>query len=183
MESILQAAEMNLYEQELENFNTRKISDKAGVSIGSFYDYFSNKESLLATLIDRRIQREMNMCRQYLHTHRHLPVRETFPQFISLLIDVYDNFSFLDRQLLKAMAYIGYHDPLIKAEEEVIGWLAQYFSEHKDEWRSNDYWLDAFIMQQSIHNCIHSAVLRHPHLLKSQAFKDSLAKLILGYLK
>ena len=35
---------------------TKKIAQLAGVSIGSFYQYFPNKEAVLGALMDRSIQ-------------------------------------------------------------------------------------------------------------------------------
>ena len=53
VEVILEAATRVLTEESLSGFNTNRIAQVAGVSVGSFYQYFPNKAALVATLIER----------------------------------------------------------------------------------------------------------------------------------
>ena len=39
---------------------TNKVADIAGVSIGSLYDYFPNKNSIVVALMDSRMEKQMN---------------------------------------------------------------------------------------------------------------------------
>jgi AcrR family transcriptional regulator len=50
---ILQAATRVLAEESLAGFNTNRIAEVAGVSVGSVYQYFPNKAALVARLIER----------------------------------------------------------------------------------------------------------------------------------
>ena len=47
---------MILLEEGLEAFNTNRVAEVAGVSIGSLYQYFPNKESLLLQLQEREVK-------------------------------------------------------------------------------------------------------------------------------
>ncbi len=51
LESIIEAAKAILNEQGLKGFTTNKIAAKAGVSIGSLYRYFSDKEVILEKIM------------------------------------------------------------------------------------------------------------------------------------
>jgi AcrR family transcriptional regulator len=53
VEAILQAATQVLTTQGLAGFNTNQIALRAGVSIGTLYQYFPNKSALIAQLITR----------------------------------------------------------------------------------------------------------------------------------
>src|SRR5689334_5887194 len=55
VEAILTAATQVLSKLDIDKMTTNKIAEVAGVSIGSYYQYFPNKESLLAKLIDREV--------------------------------------------------------------------------------------------------------------------------------
>lgn len=50
---ILEAAARILEERDFEGFNTNAIAERAGVSIGSLYQYFRSKDDLLSGLIER----------------------------------------------------------------------------------------------------------------------------------
>lgn len=52
-EIILEAAARVLSKKSLEGFNTNCVAETAGVSIGTLYQYFPNKEALIAVLIER----------------------------------------------------------------------------------------------------------------------------------
>jgi len=51
--ALIQAGFLVLESSGLQNFSTNKVAEKAGVSIGSLYQYYSNKEELLERMIDR----------------------------------------------------------------------------------------------------------------------------------
>ena len=52
VEIILEAAARVLAAESLAGFNTNRVAEVAGVSIGSLYQYFPNKSSLVSALID-----------------------------------------------------------------------------------------------------------------------------------
>jgi AcrR family transcriptional regulator len=57
VEAILEASARILEEQGLEGYTTNAVADRAGVSIGSLYQYFPGKEALTAALIRRETAR------------------------------------------------------------------------------------------------------------------------------
>lgn len=56
MDVILEGATQVLATEHLAGFNTNAIAERAGTSIGTFYQYFPNKEALLLALIRRQKQ-------------------------------------------------------------------------------------------------------------------------------
>src|SRR5665213_2578909 len=57
VEAILLATARILTRDGYDHASTNKIADEAGVSVGSLYQYFPSKESLVAALIDRHLLR------------------------------------------------------------------------------------------------------------------------------
>jgi AcrR family transcriptional regulator len=53
---IVEAAARVLEEIGFEGFNTNAVAERAGVSIGSLYQYFRNKDALIASLIERQAE-------------------------------------------------------------------------------------------------------------------------------
>jgi AcrR family transcriptional regulator len=56
VQTILQAATRVLRQESLASFNTNRVAEVAGVSVGSIYQYFPNKSSLMAALITQAQQ-------------------------------------------------------------------------------------------------------------------------------
>jgi AcrR family transcriptional regulator len=57
VEALVDAAGLVIAEQGLDQFTTVAVAARAGVSVGSLYQYFANKEALLAALLDRLTRR------------------------------------------------------------------------------------------------------------------------------
>jgi AcrR family transcriptional regulator len=53
VEAILEAAARILEDKGFEGYNTNEVASRAGVSIGSLYQYFPNKDAITRSLIER----------------------------------------------------------------------------------------------------------------------------------
>ena len=58
---IIQAAKLLLIEQGPKAFNTNKIAKRAGVSIGSLYQYFPNKNSICSYFFKNYFQDQIDL--------------------------------------------------------------------------------------------------------------------------
>lgn len=65
VERLLDATAITLAERGLEGTTTNHIAEKAGVSIGSLYQYFPDKEALLEALMARVSDRISNVFREH----------------------------------------------------------------------------------------------------------------------
>lgn len=70
LERILDASAAVLQESGIEGFGTRQVSEKAGISPGSLYQYFDNKEAIFKALADRFVKQAMET------------VQQVFPQLV-----------------------------------------------------------------------------------------------------
>lgn len=58
-EVVLEAAARIVAERGLAGFNTNAVAERAGVSIGSLYQYYPNKDALMAAVIERQQGRQL----------------------------------------------------------------------------------------------------------------------------
>jgi AcrR family transcriptional regulator len=73
--AILQAAAQVLAEEGAQRFTTARVADKAGVSIGSLYQYFPNKAAILFRLQSDEWQKTGEMLHTILQDRRHPPLQ------------------------------------------------------------------------------------------------------------
>src|SRR5690242_18275034 len=66
VETIVRATAHILEKDGFEKASTNKIADKAGVSIGSLYQYFPTKEAIISLMMDRYMKGEFEMLNQVL---------------------------------------------------------------------------------------------------------------------
>ena len=55
VDAVLEAAARVLEERGLAGFNTNAVAERAGVSIGSLYQYFPSKDAILLALMERSL--------------------------------------------------------------------------------------------------------------------------------
>ncbi|MGF6709222.1 AcrR family transcriptional regulator [Luteibacter sp. W1I16] len=72
--TILEAAAQVLAKEGAHRFTTARVAEKAGVSIGSLYQYFPNKAAILFRLQSDEWRQTTNLLREILEDTRHPPL-------------------------------------------------------------------------------------------------------------
>jgi AcrR family transcriptional regulator len=126
---ILEASAHILESEGLRGFNTNAIAERAGVSVGSLYQYFSNKDAIVLALI--------GSFEEALHDAVLRAVQSGRGQELKARL----------RLLVRALVTVHYHRPrlnrVLEAEEERLGsgadsvafhaMVLQLFQDHKNE--------------------------------------------------
>jgi AcrR family transcriptional regulator len=95
VEAILEASTRVLSKNPLRDLTTNKVADLAGVSIGSLYEYFPNKNSIVLALIDKRMQKVLDDFKEALATHN------TIDGLIETVLLLVENEYLLKKKLLR----------------------------------------------------------------------------------
>lgn len=82
-DAIVEAAARIISERGLDGFSTNAVAERAGVSIGSLYQYFPNKDALMVALIKRQQARQLATLADAIDT---LPERVTLAQAVRRLV-------------------------------------------------------------------------------------------------
>jgi AcrR family transcriptional regulator len=113
VELVLEAATRVLSSDSLAGFNTNRVAEIAGISVGSLYQYFPNKSSLIAALIEREQLGLAAAIEQCVHLNQ----QKTLSQNLSKLVDIAIKHQF-DRAKYSAALD---HEELRLPLESVIG--------------------------------------------------------------
>ncbi len=84
--AILEAATRILAKDSLAAFNTNRVAEVAGVSVGSLYQYFPNKSALIAALIQRAHDELANALERAVHDTRGRPLETSLVALIEVAI-------------------------------------------------------------------------------------------------
>ena len=119
VEAILEAAARILETEGLEGYTTNAVARRAGVSIGSLYQYFPNKDAIMAALVLESTETVAARMEQTLHDYRSRPVRDCIDAIIDDAVCQQ-----LDRPVLARLIDIEEHrlarDPRLDAVRERI---------------------------------------------------------------
>lgn len=114
--AIVEAAAQVIEAGGLDAFNTNTVAERAGVSIGSLYQYFPNKDSIMAELIRHtQEQRIAALARTLNEPHATLP--DLIRAIVRSVNEQHRNHSLL-------AAAIDYEEARLPVQEEIDGFLA-----------------------------------------------------------
>src|ERR1700723_4725649 len=83
---ILEASARILESEGLRGFNTNAVAAKAGVSVGSLYQYFPNKDAILLALINSFEDATQEAILQALRSGRGRPLKPRLRLFVRALV-------------------------------------------------------------------------------------------------
>jgi AcrR family transcriptional regulator len=87
VEAILEAATRILSEGDFSGFNTNRVAEIAGVSIGSLYQYFPSKESLTVALIERTQQALADAIEACINAREEKPFETVLAELVDVAIE------------------------------------------------------------------------------------------------
>ena len=88
VDTILEATQICIAEQGLSQITTPKISEKSGVSVGSIYQYFENKDQIILELLRRKSEKLGLALKQIAMSQDELTLRELIPISLQFGFDV-----------------------------------------------------------------------------------------------
>ncbi len=182
VDTILVATTRVLVKQGFDGLSTNAVAIAAGVSIGSLYQYFPNKEALVSALIDRHME-EMNAAiLAELTRVAKLPLAEAARGVIELTIKAHAIDPELHRVLTEQVPRIGKLARLRELDEICHRMVAGLLSARKDELAIRDPDLAAFILVSTIEAIVHRAALLYPNKLRDPRLVDEATVLVTRYL-
>ncbi len=160
-------------------FNTNRIADVAGVSVGTVYQYFPNKLALVEAIRDRHFAQVVAVVRRT--TSEPKTLLERIEALVEGMIEVHGASPALHRALLEdaprsARAKGAEHE----FEQAYLGAYQQLILLGTGRGRASHGDTSARVLSSAIEGVVHDAARRGT--LTSRALRKELQALILGYL-
>lgn len=179
--AILDAAARVFEERGFEAGTTNRVAERAGVSIGSLYEYFPNKDALLVAVVERELERERSKLLAILEpaaTGRGLAGQ--LRAFAETLIELHARRPALHRILFDQADHPpAAHACVLRFEESLAHALAESLRRARPSLRDPD--TAAHLIVQTTESLAHRFALRGIHDLDRAAFVRELTRLLVGY--
>ena len=179
VDAILMAAAHILKKEGFEQASTNQIARVAGVSIGSLYQYYPNKQAIIGELRKRNEEWFWECVSSEFERVRSLPIRPAARAMVSLLIALHASDPDFHNVLVKGQSP-NYPEAYSEAAE---GFLRDYIEAHRDEIRPVDPELASFIMLRTIEALVHETTLNSPERLQDPRFAEEVTELLARYLE
>ncbi|MEQ8800437.1 TetR/AcrR family transcriptional regulator [Haliea sp.] len=188
--SIREACRRILQDHSAESLTAQRIADVAGVTIGSFYQYYPNKEAVLLDVLLEDAPEEADQLAsetRYLGALRWQSLEKTLRELVAVTCERHQRLFQRHGEI-----YRGYHreigfDTLIQASvsryvptSSLEQWLQETLLHHRPELPAAIATFRAFLIATTLTEASARAVDEHPDWLGNTGFRTELQQLLLA---
>jgi AcrR family transcriptional regulator len=190
VEAILEATTRILTEEGYDKANTNRIAERAGVSIGSLYQYFPNKESLITALMVKHSNEMVALVESKLTDFYDSTLKTGISEIVKAVIAAHAIDPRLHQVLNEEIPESERSQQMHKAEERIVKLLQAYLSQWSNSSNQRlsecvhpkNIDMTVFILSRTVESLCHSAVIEHPDFVRDSRFVQEVTDLLLFYL-
>jgi len=183
VDTILNATAQVLIREGYDQTSTNKIAVEAGVSIGSLYHYFPNKEALVLALNRRLAEQELDLIRQTFVEVSNASLRDTIRKSVEVMVHMHRIAPELHRVLVEQVPRMGPLRKINEIDRQIIEMIREQLLRLKKELSPADAELMIFVVFNIVETLTHQAVLYQPQLLQGERLIDEISSLVELYLR
>ena len=162
--SILEASAQILEKGGLAAFTTNAVAERAGVSIGTLYQYFADKNALLMALAREEMEAALGEVGRALRGDGDPSVEGRVRAMVRAIVHAFRGRQRARKAVVQALLAQG-------AGIELIAPVAAFIAREQ-----------AFVVSRALMGIVRAAVLEEQPFLASRAFEDEIVRMIVAYL-
>ncbi len=182
VEAIVEAAAHILVKHGYDAFTTNRVAERAGVSIGSLYQYFPNKDALLSELMRRHVVEIERGVEEMAELARTAPLAEVIRVGIEENVRSHQIDPVLHRVLSEEVPRLGALDWKVAFTQRMEARVRGVLEARRSEISVADIDVAVYIMTRTVEAVVHSAVCAQPKALASGALAEELTRMLVGFL-
>lgn len=176
--TILDACSRLLISEGFYSITTDKIAKEAGVSIGSLYQFFGNKESVVQAVVKNIMEEDKRIISEKMRTISPLPAEQRMKAMIELAIETFRRNSELRSKLSTIQYYVAdasYMSDSIRFFQEVVRYNLPQIA-------GRDMEKISYVVVNSFIGMINTICVDRPEALHDQAIVHEITQMFLKYL-
>lgn len=186
--TIVDAARDILTKQGVDAVTTRRVAERAGVAVGTLYQYFPNRDAILLQLAYQIMSEESSQAAPHLFNLYHQPLREFMAALYQRTVDIERKLLGLGRDFHGRFArymQLGRHiegeSPIDAQEpERLIASMERVLMDHPEEARESNKALAAFMIVRGVRNMLATVVEERPEFLSDPALTPMLIRIVMA---
>lgn len=185
VETLLDATARVLTREGYDRASTNRIATAAGVSVGSLYQYFPNKEALVAALVARHNRQMLELLRDALKEVASLDLATAIRELVRAAVDAHLVDSALHRIFAEQVPRMGQLAKIDALQQETFLMVRAYLEERRGEISAPDLDSATSICVTAVEALTHEFVINRPGALDGDRdrFIGEVTRLIVGYLR
>ena len=160
--AILDAAARVLVERGYAATNTNVVAELAGVSEGSLYQYFPNKDALITALQQRHVRQMNEAAERVLALADDVDFATALNRAIGALVEAHLVEAGLHRVLERQLAGMETLDDHDEVERRMSDQILRLLKRYPDDVNVPDLRLATYVLMHSLHALVHAVVDKRP---------------------
>lgn len=162
VEAILDAAARVLVERGYAATNTNLVAELAGVSVGSLYQYFPNKDALITALHERHSRQMNEVAERVLAIDDDVDFDAALNRVIHGIVEAHLVEAGLHRVLERQLAGMETLDHHAEVERKMSEQILLLLKRYPHEVKVPDLRLATYMLMHSLHSLVHAVVYERP---------------------
>ena len=182
IQAIFEATARIIEKEGIAALNTNHIAERAGVSVGTLYEYFPNKEAVLIAMARLRLAEDERTVRQALAKAMAQPASSPARIAIRALVALHQDRPKVRRAIMAVHLAHGLGGEHAKPVQEVAQLIAERSALLVGEGSSSLSPAALFVATRAVLGVIRAAFEERSELPGTSALEDELVRLVEGYL-
>ncbi|OCC25737.1 TetR family transcriptional regulator [Croceicoccus estronivorus] len=181
-EAITQATQQIIIREGFKKATTNRIAEVAGVSVGSLYQYFPNKQAIVRTLIQETVTKAAMRVRTLLRDLMDEPLEPALRQIMTLLLEIYKENDFIIFRILDQVPELKEYTNNLAIEIYTYSTNLAFLEQHQADLTVTDIKTSLLLIERAtIHN-IEYFLAHNPTNMTEEQLIDELTRMTLNYL-
>lgn len=182
VDTILQATAQVLASHGYAGTNTNLIAETAGVSVGSLYQYFPNKNALIAALRDRHDNQMLDVIDDVLNGNPAATLRERVGAIVQAMLHAHLLEPALHRVLEREFPLFDQPHEHSRADQDIHRRMRHLLELHRAEVAQQDRDLATYVVLRIMESLVHAAALEPPAGFTPKQLEGAVVDAVMGYL-
>ena len=182
VDAVLQATTRILGSMGYDKITTNRVAEAAGVSIGSLYQYFPNKDSIFAALIERHLEEHRKIIAAILEKNADQPTAVVIEKVTPSIVDLFVSKREFMKTLFSQLPRLEKTRDLLYSRNEVIELLAEFLESRKESLSISDIRLSLFILVNSVMGVVQTMIISDQIQVQQEVLVAEIVQLAKKYL-
>ncbi len=166
-----------------EEVTIQDVAQRAGVGIGSVYDYFDDRESIFSSFAAKITEDNLRRFRTALSATRDKPLSEAVSSFVDLAFDTYLTDKRVPRVALRIAHRVGLMPTVAAMQARFAGALAEELRARGSALPKDDLEVTAFVATNIAMGVVHNTLWLTPSPYDDDRLRAEVSRAVAGYIQ
>jgi AcrR family transcriptional regulator len=181
--AIFEASARILQRHGVAAYNTNAVAALAGVSVGTLYQYFANKDAILIAMARRELGEALAGVVSGLRSKREEPDIEPTRAAVRAVLKAFGGRQRFRKVLIETLIARGMSEELSRPVELIAQAIAERLREGADKGVSDISPIRLFVLTRAVVGVIRAAVMEQSEFLDTEGLEDELVALVQTYFR